>query len=368
MYKLIASLLNCSIISSTLIITQPTLSQPVMLESEFIFEEVPFEQCHASTIAETDRGLVVAWFAGTEEGNTDIGIWISRKEDGAWTSPLEVANGIEPSNEQHPSWNPVLYFDPQTTELLLFYKVGPSPRAWWGVLKKSGDGGKTWSKPTKLPEDIVGPVRNKPVLLADGQLLCPSSSEDHGWRIHFETTLDLGTTWETTGPINNGKQISAIQPTILIHPNEILQALCRSKRSGIVESWSMDGGQTWSDLKPTTLPNPNSGIDGVTLKDGNHLLVYNPTSTPEGEWGGARSPLAVTVSKDGKEWQKSLTLEKDEGEYSYPAVIQSSDGLIHITYTWQRARIKHVVLDPTRLKIETGSSKSGGGGSFERPW
>ena len=91
----------------------------------------------------------------------------------------------------------------------------------------------------------------------------------------------------------------------------------------------------------TPLPNPSAGTDAVTLRDGRHLLVYNHTA--EG-----RTPLNVAVSKDGRTWEPALTLEQEPGEYSYPAIIQTADGRVHITYTWKRQRIKHVVLDLER--------------------
>ena len=97
-------------------------------------------------------------------------------------------------------------------------------------------------------------------------------------------------------------------------------------------------------MRATVLPNPNSGTDAVTLEDGRHLLVYN--HTPKG-----RTPLNVAVSDDGKAWKAGPVLEAEPGEYSYPAVIQASDGLVHVTYTWRRRRIKHVVLDPTKLVV-----------------
>ncbi|MCA9153726.1 MAG: exo-alpha-sialidase, partial [Planctomycetales bacterium] len=130
---------------------------------------------------------------------------------------------------------------------------------------------------------------------------------------------------------------------ILIHGPEKLQILCRSRNTKhVLESWSEDGGKSWSPLVDTTLPNPNSGIDAVTLADGRHLVVYN--HTPRG-----RSPLNLAISHDGKHWQAALVLENQPGEYSYPAIIQSSDGKVHITYTWKRQRIKHVVVDPQKL-------------------
>jgi alpha-L-rhamnosidase len=132
-----------------------------------------------------------------------------------------------------------------------------------------------------------------------------------------------------------------------------LQALCRSQNRAILETWSKDNGKTWSPLAPTTLPNNNSGTDAVTLKDGRQLLVYNHVLPPAGQSKGARSPLNVALSPDGKTWYAALVLEKDTlGQYSYPSVIQSSDGMVHIVYTWRRKKIKHVVLDPSKLKLE----------------
>lgn len=325
-------------------------TQPGIACVEFIYNEAPFPQCHASTIDETPGGLVAAWFGGTKEGNKDVGIWVSRKESGTWTEPVEVATGKSPDGQQHPCWNPVL-FQPQSGPLLLFYKVGPSPSTWWGMLIRSDDGGKTWSEPQRLPEGMAGPIKNKPVMLSDGRLLCGSSTEDQGWRVHMEWTPDLGRTWEKTGPLNDPDRVGAIQPAILKHRDGKLQMLCRTKQGKISEAWSSDGGRKWTEMTLTELPNPNSGIDAVTLADGRHLLVYNPTSPPEGKWGGPRSPLSVAVSEDGKTWKAALVLENEPGEYSYPAVIQAKDGLVHITYTWRRQKVKHVVVDPSTLQL-----------------
>jgi predicted neuraminidase len=227
---------------------------------------------------------------------------------------------------------------------MLFYKVGPSPSEWWGMLKRSDDGGKTWSKAVRLPDGFMGPVKNKPVMLPDGILLCPSSTENDGWQIQMELTADLGKTWTKSVPARSERKWSAIQPTVLFHPGGRLQILCRTKEGCIAESWSADNGRTWSPLVGTLLPNPNSGIDGVTLRDGMQLIVYNPVTITAGSSSGRRTPLSVAISSDGKNWNEVIKLETDPGEYSYPAVIQTSDGLIHITYTWNRKMIKHVVV------------------------
>ena len=162
--------------------------------------------------------------------------------------------------------------------------------------------------------------------------------------MHFERSRDLGQTWEIIGPVNDGKEFGAIQPSILFHGGGKLQALGRTKQGKVFQVWSEDEGKTWGKMTATTLPNPNAGTDAVTLRDGRHLIVYNHTKN-------GRSPLNVALSKDGREWQAAAVLENESGEYSYPAVIQSTDGLVHIVHTWKRQRVKHVVLDPAKLEL-----------------
>lgn len=335
--------------STLFLSTLSLLAQPTaIVTSEFIFENAPFPECHASTIIATPEGLVAAWFGGTEEKNKDVEVWLSRNTNGKWTTPVSVANGIQNKRKRYPCWNPVLFQIPEG-DLMLFYKVGPSPREWWGELKTSKDGGKTWSKSTRLPRGVLGPIKNKPVLLDNGELICPSSSEHDGWRVHFEFTKNWGKTWELIEPINDGKEYSIIQPSVLTYPDGRLQILCRSQNNRIISSWSTDKGKTWSELTPTELPNPNSGTDAVTLNNGWQLLVYNHSEKEEGEWGGPRTPLNVAISKDGSHWKTVLTLEDEAGEYSYPAVIQDAEGRVHITYTYNRKRVKYVQLDAAKL-------------------
>lgn len=320
--------------------------QPGLVKTEFIYETAPFPSCHASTIVETRSGLVAAWFGGTHERHPDVGIWISRIENGMWTAPVEVANGTGFATNRFPTWNPVL-FQPKAGPLMLFYKVGPSPSTWWGLLMTSKDEGRTWSVPRRLPEGILGPIKNKPVQLANGDILCGASTEGvGGWRVHFERTSDLGGTWSATPPLNDGREIGAIQPSILIHKDDSLQAVGRTRQGRVFEIWSKDDGKTWGNMRLTELPNPNSGTDAVTLQDGRQLLVYNHSTK-------GRSPLNVALSADGKAWQAALLLEDDAGApngFSYPAVIQTGDGLVHVTYTWRRERIKHAVVDLAKLK------------------
>lgn len=342
-----------------------TLAAPPspVVTSEFIYDTGPYPQIHASTLAETPTGLVAAWFGGTHEKNPDVGIWVSRQVAGHWTPSMEVANGIQHTLSdgtivRHPTWNPVL-FQPKDGPLMLFYKAGPSPQTWWGMLTTSTDGGQTWTNPHRLPEGILGPVKNKPIQLPDGSILCPTSEETKAaskeeketWTAHFERTRDFGKTWERTPPLHDGKEIQAIQPSILQLGGDKLLALGRSRQDRVFEIRSDDGGKTWGDITLGTLPNNNSGTDAVTLADGTHLIIYNHIAGTPGKWGGKRTPLNLAASKDGTTWQAALVFEDEPGEYSYPAIIQTADGLVHVTYTWKRQKVKHVVIDPKKLAL-----------------
>lgn len=338
-------------ILSLVIIPIIASAQKPILVDEFIFEQAPFPSCHASTIAETPGGLIAAWFGGTREGANDVCIWTSKLVNGKWTAPEKAADGIIKDTTRYACYNPVLYYAP-TGELLLFYKIGPNVAGWTGWMMRSKDNGKTWSPREALPEGFLGPIKNKPVLI-NGTLVCGSSTEKNGWKVHFEYTKDWGKTWTKSSELNDGVIFSAIQPSILQYKNGDQQILCRSKNRTINASWSHDGGKTWSPMQATALPNNNSGTDAVTLKDGRQLLVYNhvkpPADAKDGK--GDRTPLNVAISNDGKKWYACLVLEDSNiGQYSYPSVIQTKDGLVHIVYTWRRERIKHVTIDPSKLK------------------
>jgi len=333
----------------------PVPKFPGFVSEEFVFTRASFPQCHASSICETSRGLVATWFGGTREKNKDVGIWVSYHDGQRWSRPTEWANGIQHDGRRHPCWNPVLYQPPGDAPTLLFFKVGPSPDSWWGELMVSYDRGRTFRDRRRLPEQIDGPVRCKPILLDDQRtLLCGSSTEHDGWRVHFEKIeLQDGEphgTWNRIGPINEANEFSAIQPTILQHADGRLQVLCRTQESVISTSFSDTGGETWSAMEATNLPNPNSGIDVVTLSDGRHLLIYNHLGSGKTGWG-RRGLLNLAISEDGLQWHKVGVLEQEaKAEFSYPAIIQTDDGLVHMSYTWKRQRIKHVVVDPAQIE------------------
>lgn len=332
-----------------------------IVSREFIFDQVPFPSCHASTITEIEPGVfMAAWFGGTQEKAPDVGIWTSIYKNGCWSTPKETIK-----NDGVPFWNPVLFTMP-SGEIFLFYKHGPNPREWSGYFIRSLDKGETWNQEERIllfnQSEGLGPIKNKPILLEDGTLICGTSVEDQVPNLcYVEYSKDAGKTWERTGFIGplkqNDKLYGLIQPTFLkTHDGLVMLGRPRDDLGHVWYSKSFDQGMTWSTVEKLNLPSPSSGLDALTLKDGRHLLVYNHTSS-------GRKRLDVAISNDGKNWTQLLKLEEDlqtaselmQGnekyehiEFSYPAIIQAKDGRIHITYTWNRTRIAHVVLEPVQ--------------------
>lgn len=327
----------------------PTLSSQFSLVKRsdvMVYLAPPFKECHASTIIEvSDNKFLIAAFGGSKEGKDDVSIWLSHGHGSEWQAPQLIDSGESADKELYPCWNPVL-FQSQAGTLSLFYKVGPSPREWWGMVKTSEDQGKTWSEGKRLPQDILGPIKNKPIQLSDGTILSPSSTETRtseglNWKAHLEKSNDDGKSW-TKIPIDPQTEFNVIQPSLLLLGDQRLQILCRSRENSIIQAFSEDNGDSWGPMTRTDLPNPNSGTDAITLSNGYHLLVYNPTVRGK----NGRSKLSVALSKTGNDWEELLSLENEKkGEFSYPSVIESTDGKIHISYTHNRRNIKHVILE-----------------------
>lgn len=319
-----------------------------VMESGFIFDTAAFQSCHASTIVELKNDeLMAAWFGGAHEGSPDVCIWTAIKKNGSWTTPVKTADGIQPDGKQFACWNPVL-FKTKNGILYLHYKVGLNPRTWWAMYKYSTDDGSTWSAARQLPEGFLGPIKDKPLQLDNSEILYPSSIEstdEQHWSIHLEQSDAQLQHWKKINIDNDS--FGAIQPTLLSYSHQKLQLLARSKQNVIVQSWSLDNGNSWSRLAKTSLPNPNSGIDAVSVNPHLQLLVYNPLPSGKDWWNG-RSVLKLAISTDGATWKDIYTFENEQqGEFSYPAIIADTKGNVFVTYTYNRKKIKFI-----QFKIE----------------
>ena len=327
--------------------TLPQLGPQVVVD-EFLYKRASFPECHSASIVETKKGdLVATYFGGTKERNPDVCIWVSRKLKGKtdWTPPQMVADGVFSPDYREACWNPVIYEMPNG-ELRIYFKIGVNVAKWKGWLVRSKDGGKTWGKREQLPDTIYGPIKNKPIL-NKGRLISPTSDERDGWKLYFEYSDDLGKTWKRTAYVDAEQGIKAIQPSIIVLPDGRLEALCRTRSRHIGVTYSNDNGETWSKLTFIDTPNNNSGIDAVNLQDGSYALICNDWPIEPDKEKGARTPLSIMRSQDGIHWNHWITLEDSPIlQYSYPSIIQSRDGHIHVVYTWRRQRVKHVELIP----------------------
>lgn len=308
---------------------------------EFIFKEGKyFPQCHASTLLHLRNGqFLAAWFAGKEEKNDDVGIWLSRRVKGKWDAPKQVAK-----IRDDPHWNPVLFQSPEG-RIYLYFKVGKQIPRWETWVQYSDDLGKTWSTATELvagDKGGRGPVKNKPIILSDGTWLSGSSHEENGEHAFVDRSTDGGKTWTATPYLIPGDSALVnqrlIQPTLWESAPGQVHMLIRSSIGVICRSDSKDYGRTWSPVYPTSVGNPNSGIDLTKLPDGRLVLAYNPDNKDEGD----RAPILLAISSDnGKTWPKKILVENGppQDEFSYPAIICFGNS-IALTYTWQRRNIR----------------------------
>lgn len=322
----------------------------------FINEEAPGRISHVSSIAYIGSGgngkMGAVWYSGSREGARDVAIFFSVLDGGAWSEPSMLVDRKSSSRELKryvkKVGNPML-FSGTDGKLWLFYAsifVGGWSDASINY-KTSADGGKTWSDSRKL---ILSPffnhtnnVKNGGLNLDDGSLLIPAY---HELANKFSQIVRIypaakGVGYEimkiAPGPQN-------LQPSIMYEGNGKLTALFRnaekSDKKYILTSRSNDMGKTWSPLENTTLPNPNSGLDAVVLENGDYLAVINNSFEN-------RENLTVVVSEDkGATWKTIKVLEEGPGmRYSYPSIARAPDGVYHLTYTFERKRIKHAAFN-----------------------
>lgn len=319
------------------------------MKKELIFESSDqFVGCHASTLCYTDDDILAAWFAGTHEGNADVAIYVSKRENSKWEVPRKVA---KVNNQPH--WNPVL-FNSGNGILYLYFKTGKTIPGWITWVTCSSDQGETWSEPRELVEGDCsggrGPVKNKPIVLSNGDWISPSSVETlEEWKVFCDLSVDEGKNWKKSNFITfedkklKGKGV--IQPTLWESDPGKVHMFMRSTCGKICRSDSVDNGKTWTQAKETSLPNNNSGIDLTKLDNSNLVLIYNPTSDNH-----KRTPLTLSLSVDnGNNWDKLYDVEnenvkvghlirQDGGEFSYPSII-SKGNTVSAVYTRNRKQI-----------------------------
>ena len=315
---------------------------------------------HASSICELTNGdLLACCYAGAREGSPDSMVIGSRfdRTKKEWSLPEIWVNVAE----RAPA-NPRVFIGPDQSVWLL---VGVNYGRWCSgdtylFSKRSYDEGRTWTDLELIVETKGLLGRNKP-LNNGGVWLIPVEWEEE-WSAAFLRSTDAGKTWQITGDLGRDAKAHLIQPTVVSVGGENLLAYMRSQEGYIYQSRSVDLGNTWTVPEPTTLPNNNSGIDMVRMRSGFLALAYNPVGLsgnmpalderwpsrmPVGFelWGG-RTPLVVSFSPDGgRTWPRSMVLEEGPREFSYPSIIQGSDGTLHVTYTYNRIGIRHAVIE-----------------------
>ena len=316
----------------------------VEFSSELIFESIPgYPAHHCSSITEAPNGdLLVSWYGGSYESADDQVLFLARRRKGvrSWSKPEIVV-----SSPGKPPGNAILFTDKRKRVWLIWGRMdGTQPMrrgTGWDACelfyRTSADSGATWSEDKPFYHDTLGWLpRNLPIFLADGTLVVPISDERNGHGVDlsfFLASKDDGSTWTQSGIMQGGEQ-----PTFIERADGTMLAYLRT-RPNIKASESHDHGKTWSEPLPTQWKNPDSGISMRRLANGHVFLVFNNQDN-------SRSPLHIARSVDeARNWDKPLELESNPGEYSYPSILQSSDGKIHIVYTFRRYSIKHVELN-----------------------
>jgi predicted neuraminidase len=316
-----------------------------LFQAEFIFEpcqSLPMN--HGSMLAEMPDGdILCAWYAGSEEGARDVKIYAARLAKGsrAWSEPEVIADTADRSEG-----NPMLFVDDKGKVWLYFVTIHG---LGWSMAKMkyavSEDGGRTFG-PVKLFRDNYGwMTRNHILRLESGTLLMPLYHESLRYSFFMRST-DGGETWQKAGRIKS--RPGNLQPAIVELDEGTVLALMRTwgNNGKTWRAMSKDEGLTWSEAVEINIKNPRSATDMVRLSNGHLVIAFNNSTD-------RRTPLTVALSEDeGKTWPYLRDLETDEGRFSYPSLIQASDGMIHITYTYRRITIKHAVFPENWIQEE----------------
>jgi len=324
----------------------------------------PWTTAHGPGLLETPAGTILCcWFAGTYEGDTDIDIVISRLEKGSdkWSEPTYVSTDTDRSDQ-----NPSLFLNPDG-EIWCMYtsQLGRQPgkdnMQYTSQVKKqvSTDDGRTWSEPEILLPEEGTFARQAIQILSNGRwiyglwLCSDSESGLAGDPSAFAISDDQGATWRRVDMPNSSGRV---HPSIVeLEPGHLVAFMRSREADFIYRSESFDYGDSWTDPKPTPLPNNNSGIGVCKLASGRIAVVYNHNSAPsaygkKGAWPALRNPVSIALTENG-----GLTfplirhIERGEGyvgdenkfnnrQYEYPTIMQAADGMIHVAYAYQTRR------------------------------
>ena len=328
-----------------------------------------YPTAHAPALLELPNGdMLCCWFAGTYEGSADIRIIVSclAKDSDQWTAPVDIS-GDPTRSEQNPS----LFYGPDGAVWAMYTaqldrQAGKDNMQFTSQVRcqKSTDGGKTWG-PYETVFAREGTFCRQPIQVLKngrwifGNWLCTDAVDGlSGDPTAFQISDDQGKTWRQVDmPKSNGR----VHANVVELDDGHLVAFMRSREAdNVYRSESFDWGDSWSEPKPTPLPNNNSSISALRLKSGRICIAYNPTCTPDpvpgkAAWPGLRCPVAVALSEDG-----GLTfpiirwMERGEGymgeenktnnkQYEYPYIMQSADGRLHLAYAaFTRKGIKYM--------------------------
>ncbi len=316
---------------------------------------------HVSSICELPGGRMAAvWYAGSREGARDVALYIATRDTGvsnAWSTPVSVGTHKAAGGETFRYVKKVgngIVFTGTNNQLHLLY-VTTSFGGWSCSqlnLKTSTDGGAAWSRSRRLGLspffNISELVKNAPAPTADGGFVVPIYHEVMG---KFSELLWLRPSADGFEAIKTrafGGRTAFQSSLVAINETNALM-LCRAAGpvKKIHATRTSDGGRTWSALETIDLPNSNSGLDAIRLWDGRLLLAFNDTDSD-------RDNLRLAISADdGATWKRAATLVAETGEeFSYPTVLQTSDGLIHVTYTWKRKGIKEATFNVAWLEAQ----------------
>jgi len=306
---------------------------------------------HVASLTEFSPGrLAAAWYGGSREGARDVAIFLSLRTAGSsngWTPPVVVVDQASAQRELDrfvkKVGNPLIFSDGRGRLELLYVSIAVG--GWSGSSlnwKSSPDGGRSWTPSRRL---VLSPffnlselVKNQPLALQGGGWMVPMYHELFG---KFTELLWLDVpgapAFAARSRAFGGR--TAFQPAVVPVGSEAALLLCRTAgaQTEVFASRTDDGGIRWSPPVPAGLPNPGSGLDAIRLADGRILSAIN-----DGRNG--RDQLRLVVSPDGgRTWERGAIVASESGaEFSYPFLLQTADGTIHLAFTWKREIIQYL--------------------------